>query len=230
MDRNEILNDPETAIRYGLQGLQSQIWTSFPAIVESVDLTTMTLECVPAIKGVNYQEDGSKIYVTMPVLVDVPIVFPSAGGFSITFPIAVGDEVLVVIGCRCIDAWWQSGGIQQPIELRMHDLSDGFAIPGPRSQPRVVSGISSTDIQIRNDSGTCLIGMGTDTKISFQNSTVSLKKTLTDLQSALNIFMTTLAGFSGGGSPVTQAMLQAPASTCETALANVLTEIGELLK
>jgi len=53
-----------------------------------------------------------------------------------------------------MDAWWQSGGIQQPIELRMHDLSDGFAIPGPRSQPRVVTGISSANARLVNDTGT----------------------------------------------------------------------------
>ena len=33
------------------------------------------------------------------------------------------------------DSWWQSGGIGVPIESRMHDLSDGFAILAPTSQP-----------------------------------------------------------------------------------------------
>ena len=154
MDRNQTLNDPETAMRYALSGLQSQMWTAFPAIVQSVNLAAMTIECVPAIKGVATDSNGVQSFVTMPVLADVPICFPSAGGFSLTLPIAVDDEMLVVIANRCIDAWWQSGGIQAPIELRMHDLSDGFAIPGPRSLPNVVSGISATNAQLRNDAGT----------------------------------------------------------------------------
>jgi hypothetical protein len=154
MDRNQVLNDPETAMRYALQGLQSQMWTAFPAIVQSVDLEAMTIECTPAIRGVATSESGVQSFVNMPVLGDVPICFPSAGGFSLTFPITVGDEVLVVIASRCIDSWWQSGGIQQPIELRMHDLSDGFAIPGPKSQPRVISNISSENAQLRSDDGT----------------------------------------------------------------------------
>lgn len=154
MDRNQILNDPETAMRYALANLQSQMWTAMPAIVQSVDLTEMTVECLPAIQGVATDSMGVQTYVNMPVLVDVPICFPSAGGFSLTFPISAGDEVLVIIAARCIDAWWQLGGVQQPIELRMNDLSDGFAIPGPRSQPRVVPGISATNAQLRNDAGT----------------------------------------------------------------------------
>lgn len=157
MDRNQLLNDPELAIRYALDAVQARMWTAMPAIVTKVDLTEMTVECQPAIKGVITNEDQSETYVNLPVLVDCPICFPSAGGFTLTLPIAVGDEVLVIIASRCIDAWWQSGGVQLPIELRMHDLSDGFAIPGPRSLPRKVSSISPTNAQLRNDAGTTFL-------------------------------------------------------------------------
>lgn len=153
MDRNQILNDPETAMRYSLQGLQSQMWTAMPAIVQSVNLEEMTIACTPAIKGVATDENGIQSYPVMPILEDVPICFPSAGGFSLTFPIIVGDEVLVVIACRCIDSWWQNGGFQKPMELRMHDLSDGFAIPGPKSIPNVLGNISSDNVQLRSDDG-----------------------------------------------------------------------------
>jgi Phage protein Gp138 N-terminal domain/GpV Apex motif len=84
-------------------------------------------------------------------------VFPSAGGLTLTLPIAQGDEILVVFASRCIDAWWQNGGIQIPMEMRMHDLSDGFAIPGPRSQPNTLTGISTTSAQLRTDAGTSFI-------------------------------------------------------------------------
>jgi hypothetical protein len=230
MDRNQVLNDPETAQRYALQGLQAQMWTAMPAIVNSVNLEAMTCEVQPAIQGVATSENGVQSYVKMPLLLDCPITFPSAGGFIITFPIEVGDEVLVVIASRCIDSWWQSGGVQVPMELRMHDLSDGFVIPGPRSQPNVVSGISDTDLQIRNDAGDQFFSVNADGTFSMENSDTDIKTLLTNLQSALNTFMTALAGFSGGGAPVTQSMLQAPASACESSLATVLTEIGELLK
>lgn len=160
MDRNQLLNDPETVHRYAQDGLQSRMWTALPAIVTKVDLSKMTLECQPTIKGVVTNPDQSISYVDLPVLLDVPIVFPGAGGFILTFPIAAGDEVLVIFSSRCIDAWWQGGGVQIAPETRMHDLSDGFAIPGPRSQPKVVSGISSTKAQLRNNAGSVFLEIG----------------------------------------------------------------------
>lgn len=230
MDRNSLLNDTETAHRYGLDGRQAQIWTAMPAIVQSVDLGAMTCELQLAIQGVTTNADGSESQVNLPLLVDVPICFPNAGGFILTFPIEEGDEVLAVIASRCIDAWWQNGGVGVPMEARMHDLSDGFAILGPRSQPRVVSAISATDVELRNEAGDTLLSLTGSGKIGFENATTDLKGILTDLQSLLATFTGTLAGFAGGVAPVTQAMLQAPAATAQAALAPVLVKIGALLK
>ena len=53
----------------------------------------------------------------------------------LAFAPAAGDEVLVVFGDMGIDAWWQSGGVQNQDEMRRHDLSDGFAVFGCWSQP-----------------------------------------------------------------------------------------------
>lgn len=231
MDPREYLNDNEEAQRLSLDGRQSTMWTAIPAIVGSVDLTKMTLEATPAIQGRFEDQTGVVTYVDMPQVLDVPIVFPRTAGFAITFPIAAGDEVLIIFASRCIDAWWQSGGFSnKPMEFRMHDLSDGFAIPGPASQPNVLSGISSTDLQIRNRAGTVFLSIGADGKIGFQNPTTSLKTALSDLTTAVDTFMQVLAAFAGGGSPVTQAMLQAPAAAAHTALSLVSTEIGALLK
>lgn len=139
------------------------MWTAMPCLVVSVDLVKMTCVAQPAIKGVQTSEDGSETFVNLPQLLDVPICYPSAGGFTLTLPMATGDEILAIIANRCIDSWWELGGAgpaklepQVPSEFRMHDLSDGFAIPGPRSLPRaaLVPGISSVNAQLRNDAGT----------------------------------------------------------------------------
>jgi protein gp138/GpV-like protein with Apex motif len=166
MDVNQTLDDSETAMRYALESKQAQMWTAMPAIVTKVNLTQMTLECQPAIKGIQSNEDGSSSYVNLPQLVDVPICFPSAGGFTLTLPIAIGDEILAIIANRCIDAWWQLGGVQVPMELRMHDLSDGFAIPGPRSLPMVIPSISSVNAQLRSNDGTTYLEITPTGKIN----------------------------------------------------------------
>lgn len=157
MDRSERFGDLPTALLKALEGWQSGIWTALPCIIVSFDAVAMTCVAQPAIQGNIRQEDGTFVDVNMPLLLDVPVIFPSGGGFTLTFPIAAGDEALVVLASRCIDSWWQLGGIRPQAELRMHDLSDSFALVGPRSQPRVLANVSITSSQLRSDDGVTII-------------------------------------------------------------------------
>ena len=206
MDRNSLLNDQETAIRYGQDELQSRMWTAMPAIVQSVNLSKMTCEVQPAIKGIILNPDGSTTFVNLPLLVDCPIVFPSAGGFALTFPIVANDEVLIIIASRCIDAWFQNGGVQIPMESRMHDLSDGYALPGPHSLPKVLPSISSSGPQLRNNAGTVYMGLTAGGLVALVNPTGTAKSVLNgmlDLQSQMDTILTTFAGaLSGATDPV----------------------------
>lgn len=231
LDPREYLNDPLENDRNMLESWQSKMWTAMPCEVVSVDLAQMTCVCQPTIQARYVDPEGDLHWVDLPQLQDVPICFPAGGGFIVTVPLTTGDEVLVVFASRCIDSWWQSGGyFNLPLELRMHDLSDGFAIPGPRSQPNVFPSISSTDLQIRNLTGTTFLSIGADGKIGFANAITTLNETLTAFQNAMATFMGVLAAFSGASAPVTQTMLQVPAAAAETALAAVLVDIGALLK
>ena len=83
--------------------------------------------------------------------------FPRAGGYGVYAAVNKGDECLVMFGDMCIDGWWQSGGIQNQVEKRRHDLSDSFAILGCWSQPRVIPNFPASGIQMRNDAGTAKI-------------------------------------------------------------------------
>lgn len=230
MDRAQLYNDSEEGLRIALDNFQAGIWTAMPGVIQSVNFLEMTCEVQPSIQGTLIDDNGQNQNVDYPLLVDVPIVFPSSKGFLITFPLSAGDEVLVVFASRCIDSWWQSGGVKnRPMEFRMHDLSDGFAIPGPRSKVHLADSISSSDLQIRNNAGDVFFSVKANGKFSMTNPTTDLKTLLTNLESAMSTFMGVLAGFSGGSAPVTQVMLETPAIAAQTALATVLTEIGALL-
>jgi phage baseplate assembly protein gpV len=171
MRRAERLNDPEESLRIALESAQANIWTAIPGVVTAVDLTAQTVSVQPSVQGAISAPDGSSRSVNLPLLVDVPIVWPRAGGFALTFPIAVNDEVLVVFASRCIDSWWQSGGIGAQAEVRMHDLSDGFAVLAPTSQPRKLSGVSSTNVQLRDDAGTTYVEIAPGGKIKLLGAT-----------------------------------------------------------
>lgn len=135
MKREEYIQDPSAVMSSALNSLQGKIWTAIPAIITSINYQKYTVSCKPAIKGQITDENQNVTKVDLPLLVDVPIVMPHAGNWVLSFPIKVNDECLVVFSSRCIDAWWQSGGVQNPMEDRMHDLSDGFAVLAPFSQP-----------------------------------------------------------------------------------------------
>lgn len=170
MDNRELLNDSEETLRIAFDGRLSKVWTSIPCKVISINWAEMTISAQPMIQGVVEDESGNTTYVNLPILGDVPIIFQSAGGFTITLPIKIGDECLIMLASRCIDAWWQSGTISVPMESRMHDLSDGFALIGPKSLPNVISNISQTGLQIRKDDGTSYIEMANDGKIKLVSS------------------------------------------------------------
>lgn len=133
--------------------IKDQIRVALPGIIQSFDPETVTADVQPAIKSVQWNNDETTSTREYPLLVDVPVVFPRGGGVTLTFPVKAGDECLVVFSDRCIDFWWQNGGVQEPADHRMHGLSDAIAIIGPQSQAKKISHISSRTAQLRTDDG-----------------------------------------------------------------------------
>lgn len=165
MDQRERLNSFPEALLAALDGRQAQIWTALPSIIESFDAGALTIVAQPAIKAQVRAPNGSTQWVALPLLLDCPVVFPRGGGCTLTFPIAAGDECLIIFASRCIDAWYSAGGIQVQSELRMHDLSDGFAIPGPFSQATKISNVSTTTAQLRSNDGSTYVELDPAGKI-----------------------------------------------------------------
>src|ERR1700735_994974 len=102
MDPRERTGSTQLAIGAALDGRQAQIWTCLPGIIQSFNAAKMTCEVQPTIQGQFRNQQGVYQNVTMPLCVDCPVVFPGGGGFIATFPVASGDEVLIVFASRCI--------------------------------------------------------------------------------------------------------------------------------
>jgi hypothetical protein len=175
MDRRERTDDPVEAQRVALEGKQAEMWTALPGIVESFNPEAMTAAVQPAIKGRMEDESGLVSSVNLPLLADVPVIFPGGGGFTLTYPIKQGDECLVVFSSRCMDGWWQNGGVSDAPDGRMHDLSDGFAIVGPRSQAhKLATAVDCAGVQLRSDDGEVQITMLPDYTITAINPAAAL--------------------------------------------------------
>jgi hypothetical protein len=152
MDRRERYRNEEELQRLAFGAFQSRLWTALPGIVERFDAAKMIVDVQPTINGRARSKDGTVTSLQMPLLLDCPVLWQGGGGAIFTYPIEQGDECLVVFASRCIDAWFASGGVQDPPEFRMHNLSDGFALVGVRSQPNAFE-VSTSEAVLRNDAG-----------------------------------------------------------------------------
>lgn len=114
-----------------------------PCIIQSYDRVKNTVEAQPAIRERVVREDGSVQFVNLPLLTNVPVVFPRTHNYGIAFPLSKNDECLVLFSDLSIDNFWLKGSIQNPVEVRRHDLSDGIAIPCSLSLPKTLQGPTS---------------------------------------------------------------------------------------
>ncbi|CDG20702.1 conserved protein of unknown function [Xenorhabdus poinarii G6] len=154
---HERINQPETPFLAMQSAISAGLYVALPCIIQSFNASAVTVTAQPAIRWSVTNSEGKTESVALPLLVDVPVIFPRGGGVTLTFPVKSGDECLVIFADRCIDYWWQNGGIQEPVDPRQHNLSDGFAIVGPQSQARKISNISTYSAQLRTDDGAAFI-------------------------------------------------------------------------
>lgn len=190
--------------------VSTQMRVAMPGIIQSFDPDTVTCTVEVAIRGI--VGDGS---TELKPLVDVPVIFPRGGGCTLTFPVKEGDECLLIFADRCIDFWWQSGGVQETVDPRQHDLSDAFAIVGPQSQAQKISGISTSAAQFRSDDGSTYFEINPTTQkiklvapggfdVVAPESTFSAKVTITGLLTWMGGMVGSLA--SGTAAKITGAI------------------------
>lgn len=121
-------------------------------------------------------------------IAEVPVLWPSFGGFSLVGELERGDDVLIVVADRSHDEWASGRGPGiEPRDLRRFDFSDALAIPigDPPGDPVEAAPEGSTELRRDdgaffrvNDDGTIAIGTDSD-------ELVSIGKTLVEtLQSA----------------------------------------------
>lgn len=149
---------------------------SIPAIVQSFDAVHQTVSVQIAIRELVQGTQGPQNIAIAPIN-NVPVCFPSGGGFSLTFPLKAGDEGLLIFCDACIDLWWARGGVQDQFERRRHDVTDCGFYPGGRSQPRVLSSYAAGSAQLRSDNGTMVVDIGANNAISLTAPTLNLTAT-----------------------------------------------------
>lgn len=123
----------------------ANIHTASPGVILSYD------GHLASVKPLNKFKVPDGRTIDMPVIVGVPVIFPSGSGgnASVTFPIAVGDGCLLVFAENAIDDWLKGGESE---DYRKHDLTDAIAIPGLYnfSMPAIIE--HPNDVCLKNGS------------------------------------------------------------------------------
>lgn len=76
------------------------------------------------------------------LLQGVPFVILGGGTSSLTFPISIGDNCLLLFCDYEIDRWWDTGENLPANFERRHDISDAFALIGVHSMVDLIEGYS----------------------------------------------------------------------------------------
>lgn len=168
-DKSRIGDEPRTQselIRSGIFEYLKDVHTALPGIIDRFDAAKQLASVRPATKRVFRSSDGEDETLKaeeLPLLINVPVVFPSGNGWHLTFPVKAGDECLLIFCERTIQEWRTEGGVREPRAKRFHSLTDAIAIMGLHSQPNAISDYSTDAIELRTDGNKISIAEGLTT-------------------------------------------------------------------
>ena len=172
----------------------------------------------------------------LPVLANVPVMFPQTSKGVLLLPIAAGDPVTLIVSDRDLSAWKAGKDLQptEPNSIRKHNLSDCWAYPGgwPGAKPFTPAASGAMAMQVVP--GTPIyIGNGTDELLQIASNAFTsmkdladqLKQTLADIQ-----LLTVLSASPGNPSsvPVNAASFATIDLTVDTIVAGIEDEIASL--
>lgn len=114
----------------------ADIHTALPGSVVRYDSSKQTADVQPMIRCAELDADGNVTTRSYPVLPSIPVAFPAAGGFAITFPVQAGDTGLLVFCELPIDRWRSTGQESHPADIRRHSTTAAVFYPGLRPTAR----------------------------------------------------------------------------------------------
>lgn len=120
-------------IRRAVDAHDARLRVCLPGRIERYDASRRMADVKPLVMGSYVDAAGVRRTESLPVLTNVPVLFPGGGGFFVTFPVAPGDVCELRFADASLDRWKAKGGEVDPVEDRPHDLSNAVALVGLES-------------------------------------------------------------------------------------------------
>lgn len=171
------------------------------------------------------------VQVNYSILVDCPIVVMGGGSSNLTFPIASGDECLLLFNDRDIDSWFSSGQVGPVSSNRLHSFSDAFALIGVKSMKNIIQSYDLTRAVLRN--GAAGVGVS-QSKVKIYNGSTTLNTTMQSILTQLENLCTAISALTvtcaSPGNPSSVPINVASFTTINSQLSTLATQLGGLIE
>jgi hypothetical protein len=160
-------------IRNTIEQRLTDLHTAMPGKVSSYDSASGLATIEPQLKR---KYIGDEDPITLPLIVNVPVMHPRTSKAHIRLPVSVGDQGMIFWSERSMDLWLEQGRAVDPEDDRKFSLSDAVFHPGPfaKNSPMSIKG-SSTSLEMTNDKAFIDIGANGNIKIENPKVTVEFK-------------------------------------------------------
>lgn len=210
------------------------------ATIQSFNASAQTITATINYKKTFFQYDPqSKAYTSTlqdyPLVADCPVVVIGGGPARITFPIAKGDQCLLLFNDRDMNNWYAGSTTSATQTPRLHSFADCVALIGPNNQNTVLAAYDAVRALLTN--GNVMLGINpSNNKVTFANSASGSFNTLlqnlcTQLQNLTNaLALLTVSGVTPGGGVSGVPVNAATITSVGTQIASIAMQIGGLIE
>ena len=130
IDREKNWDSLTTLLQHVLfQWAKDCLHTAMPGIIETYDPATRRARVRPALRIVLTEDAGGEELDRAPA-VNVPVIFPASAGYTMLFPLAEGDPVMLLFSERGLTEFKLTFETATPDRTRFFSESDGVALTG----------------------------------------------------------------------------------------------------
>lgn len=203
-------------VRKAIAGALQDVHVALPGKVLSWDPNTNLADIQVMVQHSVWDDDNGRTYEDLGVLAGVPVKWPRAGGFILTFPMQPGDTGELIFSSTPIGEWRSTNQSSKPADASRHSIGWPTFSPGLCADNNPPAAGDATARQavliIGKDGGSPQIRIsGTDIKLGATATVPVALSTPTDaglasmataigtLTTAVNAMVTTYASHTHGG-------------------------------
>lgn len=167
VQQNQLPSDPQLSDVLNLfrKGIFLDLNAHHIGKIQSFDPLKQTASVTINYKKTFFLPNAIGVYepkaVDYPILTDCPVICLGGGNGALTFPIATGDDCVILFNDRDIDKWFQGSSSSPVATPRLHSFSDGLILVGLRSLNNVLPSYNGNDIELRSKDGLTKVAVNT---------------------------------------------------------------------